>query len=240
MRKTIRLVASLLVLGFATGGFAQTTPDQPANLRGIVRADDGQVVSQATVVLDDIPTVIRTEQNGTFFLPDVKAGRHKLGVRAVGFEAATQSVLLTAGRDLNVTFTLKRITTLETSKIVGISVAHAEFDDRRARKLGYAIDSTVLNNRADLMSALSRIPLTSVSRNRSFGLRITVRSLSGGGNCVPNAFLDGKMTDLASVTELPPDHFRAIEVLPYETVPGKYASKPCVGAILFWSKNAKW
>lgn len=219
---------------------AQTSTTTSSSVRGVVVDENNKPVPRASVAIDNPAQTVQADAAGKFLLANVTAGRHVLSARAVGFQAINQPIQLKAGEALDVDVELTRITALETNNVVGRSAARAEFDDRRARKLGFAIDSTILNNRSDMFSALSRIPLTTVKANRTFGISVSVRTLSGNGACTPAAFVDGKMTDLASVTALDPDHFRAIEVLPYEAVPGKYYTRPCVGAILFWSKNVKW
>lgn len=239
MRRSIWFVAALLLFMLSRLAAAQIPTQALSAIRGFVRDDDNKAIVHATITIDNVATGIFSGNDGAFTLSNIKPGRHIFGVRAVGYVAANQVLDFVSGKTIDADIVLPRMTALETRKVIGMSAARAEFEERRSRKLGYAVDSTVLNNGADLQSALSRVPLTRV-QSKGLGLSISVRTLSSRGACSPAAFLDGLPTRMDIVTSLPANNFRAIEVIPYEMVPGKYSRGPCVGAILFWSKNAKW
>lgn len=235
MNRTVTWLLALVLISFPVGMSAQN-----GSVRGVVVDENNKPVARATVSIDNPAKSVQADADGKFLLADVAPGRYVLNARAVGFQPVEQAILLKAAESLDIEVELTRITSLETNKVVGVSAARAEFDDRRAHNLGFVVDSSVLNNRADMFSALSKVPLTTVTQNSGFGVTVYVRTLGSRAKCAPAAYLDGIPTSISAVTALPPDHFRAIEVLPYETVPAKYMTGLCRGAILFWSKNVKW
>jgi hypothetical protein len=206
---------------------------------GTVLDEKRNPVANATVTVMSADTSANTDASGKFQLSALPAGTHMVQVRHVGMMPVTQRLQLRPDHPTDVTIQMSAVTALATIDVRARSAQRMEYDDRRERGLGFALDSTVLNHRLDLFGALSNIPMTQVVRSDT-GASIIVRNLSTRGTCTPTAFLDGKQTVLELIVTLPPDHFRAIEVLPYESVPIQYLSVTRCGVILFWSKNAKW
>lgn len=239
MRKITHLCVTLVMFGLATTLSAQVDPSKPAAISGVVLDDNNKAIPQATLSIDRVEMSVRPGRSGNFLISNLRPGRHLFSIRAIGFEPANQLVELKAGETLDIEVVLPRMTALETNKVIGMSAARAEFEDRRARNIGFAVDTSELNKRVDMLRVLERVPMTTVRPLKFGGASVLVRKLSSRAACAPAAFLDGKRTDMSTVTALPPSEFRAIEILPYEVTPAKYTVMPC-GAILFWSKTAKW
>ena len=213
-----------------------------ATLRGVVHDDKGGGMDNANVLVVGADSGVRTDAQGRFVLSGLPSGTQLLQVRHVGVAPVSQVVQLRPGQTLTIDIAMAKATvTLAASKTVAKSEKRLGYEDRRARKLGYAIDSTLLNHRADLFSAMSNVPLVSYKKSREGAVTaINVRGLSSRGAGEALIYLDGLKTTLEAVMLIPPDHFRAIEFLPYETVPGEYMGKIGQGVVLFWSQNVKW
>ena len=218
-----------------------TVPQDRGTIRGVVRDTRLAPMRDVSVTLEGTDNSVRTGADGKFEFRNLSAGPYQVMARRVGMAPDSRSVAVRGNNTVDLAFVLTPIRTLDTSRTVSKSLFHDEFDERRARGMGYAVDSTVLNHRADLFSALSHMPLTTVARDKFGGVKVTVRSLGERGKCVPLPYLDGRPTTFENVTALDPSYFRAIEVLPYEVTPAKYLDgRRCVGAILFWSKKVQW
>ena len=129
------------------------------------------------------------------------------------------------------------------SATVNVSANSAErlaYEDRRARKLGTAFDTTILNHRSDIGELLKTLPDVGIAKTSLF-MKITVRSLTrlAGPPCAgSNVFVDGFPVPFDAIQFMAPSDLRAIEVLPYEQVPKEYDVGGC-GAILLWTKRSK-
>ena len=210
-------------------------PDRVA-LAGVVRNQQRRPVINAIVTLSSFNASARTDSGGHFVFAGVSLGTHTLSIRAIGYTAATQPIEAQVGKMLVVDVELQTITTLETRRIM--SAVRAEFEDRRLRNIGFMLDSAKLD-RPDFVSALLNVPLTRVSRS-GFGAQILLRDLSGRALCPPTAFLDGRLANIKVLTAQRPTDFKAVELIPYEQVPGKYQGPVGCGSILFWSKDFRW
>lgn len=244
---------SLLVFAIAAAGLccaslhaqepylaAVTIAQGSGTIRGVVRSAELQPLRDAVVTLEGTDKSVRTRADGKFEFRDLAAGPYEVVARRVGMTPDARSVAVRGNAKIDLVFVLASISALDTSRTIGKSLHRAEYDDRRSQNIGYAVDSAVLNHRSDLFSALSNLPLTRVVRSGS-GISIKIRSMGTTQACDPLPFLDGLPTSLQHVSTLPPDSFRAIEVLPWEVTPQKYLDgRRCVGAILFWSKKAPW
>lgn len=221
----------------STAGFAQDRSQRTASVRGIVLDENNQPVPMATVQVTSTALSSRTTSDGKFSIQNIVAGTVVLSARALGFGAANASIALKSGESVEVEIILRR-NSLDTSRVVGMTSLRAEYEERRAKNMGFVLDSARLT-RPDFVSALNNLPLTRVRRD-GFGADIRLRNLSGTGTCTPIAFLDGRLADLRVLTSRPPSEFRAIELLPYEQTPGKYQGRVGCGSMLFWSHKVAW
>lgn len=210
-----------------------------STVRGIVVDDRKRPLANALVRIAIADTSVRTDKDGKFQLGGLPAGTQVFSVRRVGLAPSTQIVQLRENGAVDVVFPLSSVNTLATMRVHAKGDQRFEYEDRRERKHGYAVDSTTLNHRIDVASALQNLPLTRVVRSDT-GTTVVVRNLSTRAACVPTVYLDGLVSSMRIVSDRPPSYFHAIEVLPAEVVPIKYMISPSCGVVMFWSKNARW
>lgn len=217
-------------------------PRGTATLRGTVRDDRLVPVANATVKLVAADTSARTDSLGRFTLGRLPAGTQTVEVRRVGGALVSKVVELRPGDVTSVSIEYSNVTTLAATKVVGRSKYRTEYDERRDKHLGTAIDSAVLDHKLDLFAALENVPLMQVTSDRDGKKKITLRNLGTRSKCDPLVYLDGLPSKIDQITRLAPSHFRAIEILPAELTPLKYTTSPpsgC-GVMLFWSVNTSW
>jgi hypothetical protein len=212
-----------------------------AVLRGLVHDDKGAAMNNANVQVVSSDSSVRTDAKGQFLLGGLPSGTQVVQVRRVGAPFTTSLVQLRPNQTTDVDILMSATTTLAAVRTVAKSANRLGFDDRRARKLGYVIDSKKLEERADFISAFNAMPLTSLGKDRNGNVTmIGVRRLDGRGGEAALIYLDGLLTTLEAVWLIPTNHFRAIEILPYEQVPARFVGNVGQGVVLFWTKNAKW
>lgn len=216
---------------------AQAPNPRGGSIRGTVVDDANRPVAQASLVVESTSLNVRTGPDGKFVLQNVPAGQAVLTARAVGYSAASAKIEIRSGQSIEVEIVLPR-NVLDTNRVFGMSLFRSEWEERRAKKMGFVVDSARLT-RPDFVSALTNMPLTRVRRD-GFGATIGLRNLSGRSTCSPTAFLDGRLADLRVLTSRPPSEYRAIELLPAEQTPGKYQGRVGCGSMLFWSHKVPW
>lgn len=209
-----------------------------AAVRGVARDSAGRPLANTIVSLAVSQSTTRTDVNGRFQLNDLPAGTQTIQLRRIGSAAMSQLVQLRSGHVSEINVVLSTANTLATVNVIGKSAQRLAFEKRRAENFGWAVDSSVLNVRADLFSVFSNRPWTTAVR-KGWSTRIFLRGLFSGG-CEPQAFLDGLPAPMDMVTVLPPDYFRAIEVLVGKPAPDPYFTDSNCGVVLFWSKNIRW
>jgi iron complex outermembrane receptor protein len=91
--KKISMIFGLSLV--ATAAFAQS-----GEVKGRVLRHDGSPATQVTVTLDNSSEVVNTDNNGVFVL-DVKAGKHKLTVHAVGVKTKTIEVVVNNDKSID-------------------------------------------------------------------------------------------------------------------------------------------
>ncbi|MGV3708269.1 MAG: carboxypeptidase regulatory-like domain-containing protein [Gemmatimonas sp.] len=231
-------VAADSVANAAVDSAVRTADRQPrreyakgtATVQGIVTDTAGRPVSGATVNVSSAEASVRTDESGRFRLTAMPSGTQTLEVRRIGSLPVSTLVQLRPGKTTEVRVVLNTATTLVAMTVRGMSPARTEFEERRLAGVGHVIGSDILEHRADLVSAMMNVPFVHTTR-KGWGIQFNKP-------LVP--FLDGRPTELDLVSVLPPDYFRAIEVIRLpELVPAKYFSNGA-GVILFWSKNVKW
>ncbi|MBC8087470.1 MAG: carboxypeptidase regulatory-like domain-containing protein [Phycisphaerae bacterium] len=213
-------------------------------VRGTVFDKNGKPLANAIVGLANVDTTVRTSAGGRFQIDGLPAGTHALQVRRVGSPPATQLVDLRPGQTTDATVVLSNVNTLATVNVRATKVRGADgldYDLRRKMGFGYAMEEKAIARRADMYSVLSNLPGIRVERS-GFGVTAQMRQIGWGGySCVPAVFLDGLPTPVEFATSLPTDKYRAVEVFPRGgTVPAQYYQPGGCGAVLFWTKQARW
>jgi hypothetical protein len=215
-----------------------------ASIRGRVIDNRNKPMENAIVALVGAEEVARTRGSGEFSLSNLPAGTHNLSVRRIGQEPVMQTVQLRPSEQTEVLVTMSSAVALTTVNVFANrskSRLRLEYEQRRKSALGYAIDGSVIEKRADLYSIFRDFRHMIVDRD-GFGLSIVTRTILRG-RCAPQAFLDGFPVEMALASSLPTDMYRGIEV--YENpfmVPAEYITTGTLacGAVLFWTKRIAW
>jgi hypothetical protein len=210
----------------------------------VVRGPDGKTLANALVTVASTDSSVRTNANGEFSFSGLPAGTHMLQVRQVGFSPAAVNVDLRAGRTTETSIEMPSAKTLATFNVRANLEAGADrlgFEDRKRAGFGYSMLLKDMENRPDVASVLREMPSVSVTIQRG----VPNISLPGrlGGTCAANLWLDGTKAIPEQIASYRPEDFRAVEVFPREiSVPAQYInpSGSGCGAVLFWTKFAKW
>jgi Carboxypeptidase regulatory-like domain len=215
-----------------------------AGVRGIVVNEKGAPLADALVVVADLDSAVRTGADGMFRVGALPAGTQTLHVRRVGSAPVTQLVHLRPDTFTEATVRLSDNPTLATVNVRSSIVKgrdRSDYENRRRFGLGFAIEGAKLNRRPDVYGALLMLPGVTVTP-ASFGIKAEMRSGGiAGGVCTPTTFLNGTQTEIELASSFPIDEYRAIEVFvrPVQ-VPAEYYRFGGCGAILFWTRNARW
>jgi hypothetical protein len=202
-----------------------------ATVQGVVVDTLGRPVAGATVNVASADGSVRSDESGRFRLSMMPSGTQTLEVRRIGSLPVSVLVQLRPGQTADLKIALNTATTLAAMTVRGMSPSRAEFEGRRLAGVGHVVGSEILEQRADLLSAFQNVPFV-IPKRKGWGV-VFDKPLT--------PFLDGRPTEMDLVTALPPDYFRAIEIIRIpEQVPPQYMSNGGGGVILFWSKNVKW
>lgn len=219
-------------------------PRGRAGVRGMVIDEKGKPLANALVDIADLDSAVRTGADGAFRVSDLPAGTHTLHVRRVGSAPVTQLLHLRPEVITEATVHMSDIPTLAAVNVRSAkfkSVDRIGYETRRRFGYGYALDGAALRGRRDVYGALQNFPGMTVTP-ASFGVKAAMKSGgSGGGYCLPSAFLNGILTDITVASSMPIEEYRAIEVYnrPVQ-IPAEFYRFSSCGAILFWTKNARW
>ncbi len=116
------LVLSTILAGCSGGGSTvdpndvtqPTFTDETGAVAGRVLSDEGLPLGNAQVALNgDVSAETSTDEDGAFAFADVAPGKYVLFVVRLGYEAASQSVSVTAGEQTTVELTLTAIAVSE-------------------------------------------------------------------------------------------------------------------------------
>lgn len=231
---------------------------------GVVTGDSlGHPVTRAEVALPQLHRVTLADEQGGFRFNDVPAGHYAVTVRAIGFDAFTDSVTIAAGDTLDGELTLSPAvthlasvrTTAPTAPQVPPRLQEFVFRDR-AQITGYFLSDSALrrHDREDLVSVIGMLPGVRVLFVKSYSYLASghggnssgpVFKSNGGSTCLFTVFLDG-MRMFQSGDGSPPPDFRKMRVEDYygvevypsaASVPAQYSSTGTnCGAILLWSR----
>ncbi len=175
--------ASLATIARVLAVFLLTALSASAQtVSGTVLDADGATLPGASVYLSGTTRGDASDRQGRFEIPDVAPGAYRIVASMVGFKAATQDIVITAGTDLEVDLVL------EAGVSLGDVQVEAEIDDdwlRRFQRFRRAIvgeswraDSTRILNpevlsfeeRRGTLTAQAAAPL--VIENRALGYRL--------------------------------------------------------------------
>ena len=196
---------------------------------------------QARVVVDGAPEA-RTDEEGRFFVGSVPVGTRQVDVLALGKAPAGFVVDVFARDTAYVDAPLTQITVLEAVNVVasvrGRYLAQ-QFQERRARSVGYIRDSTELRATGTLPGMLQGFPsLRTRYQQGTYVLLLPRPSRGGGGECLANLWIDNSRAEHDELAFLRPWEIGAVEVYPRETTaPLRFSGSGC-GSVVIWTKWA--
>ena len=219
-------------------------------LRGIVRALDGERLPGARVALLNGRGETRTDERGEFVLRGLPLGTQTIEARAIGYVPGQVIVDIVEFRQEVAQIMLLDVSgfLLDTVRVAAVrrldAAAREGFERRRKSGVGIFIDESVL----DTMKALSfkdlvrRIPGIRFTRGNFIddSYREHVEFMSGQGRpCLPEIYINGarllsEKTDLDALVH--PASVRRIEAY-YRgvAIPAEFASNETCGVLAIWT-----
>jgi hypothetical protein len=181
-------------------------------LVGVVRDTLGAPRQGARVTVDGVDGAeATTDADGRFRLTGLPAGSRPVVVRALGYAPQVVNASLRPGRDAEVAVTLARAVRLSLVEVSARRTANAFLFANIARRrrigLGAFVDSTLIQQSAQLRTAFHRVPFTTVRQ-----LQPGVWGLVTPQGCPMTVAIDGRLTSWDEVVDLPPEYVLMIEV----------------------------
>lgn len=126
-----RFYAPLLMLTFAalTSPALANETDAPGSIRGKVTDAEHQTLPGAAIQIESLHTVVTSDQNGFYSLPNLKPGVYKVKISYVGYEPKVITVKFD-GRSLEQNVELSTSNTLGEAVVTG-----AFFGQRKALQM---------------------------------------------------------------------------------------------------------
>jgi hypothetical protein len=213
----------------------------------VIEDGAGRGVADAEVRVQGSDVVAVTRADGTFQLPDLPAGVHRLGVSHVGYQGRQDSLRVEQSTRLQLTITLAR--TVIALKPIEVQVRsrvleRAGFYERQERGMGTYVSRYEWENRmprvpSDVMRAVAGVRV--VPLRRGVGSAVLDRS-----NCAFRYVLDGaRIGSTFNIDDMPVEWLEAIEIYkgPAE-VPAQFTFPPSqqranCGVIVIWTRGAR-
>jgi hypothetical protein len=227
------------ILDFGLDVTATDTVTGTAELRGIVKYQDGDALRNAIVTLSDPDISTTTDTAGRFRIANVPGGTRTLDARAIGH--APQRVIVDAkpGATTDVSIYLRKVTTLDPILIRAAADDRtaetlAALAERQRRRQGMRVSQSQMRSFRDsrLDAVIRTLPYAKLRTTPSLSVTLTD---ARGRECRPTVWLDGRRSDISIIVQL-----RANEVLSFEVmrmrgeVPVEYQDFADCGAILVW------
>ncbi len=137
-----KLITLIILMAFAITAFSGCTSAKGVN--GIIKGDDGKIVSGATVQIGKLSTT--TDASGDFTFQKVKPGTYVMKVNAEGAEPFSKQVEVTkTGLSTNATLKFNSLAKVKRSGIlrVGSDTTYAPFesiDTKAGKAVGFDVD----------------------------------------------------------------------------------------------------
>ncbi len=206
---------------------------QTGVILGSVIGESGAAVDGALVQTDDVAEV-RTGSDGRFVLRGVPLGTRQVDARSIGTTPASITTDVVADDTARVEIRLRKLTTLDTMRVVAPSVSQhlaRAYEFRRDLGIGRFFDSTSIAKYSSLPVLFREIPSVRVVREKiTFAL-----------GCIPTAWLDGTRIEPEELYLLRPEDIAAVEVYPRQNeVPVEFmgsVKKRVCATIVVWTKR---
>lgn len=219
-------------------------------LRGVVRALDGEPIAGARVALLSGSGESLTNERGEFVLRSLPLGTHTIEARAIGYVPGQVIADIVEFRRDVAQFVLLDVSAflLDTVRVAAVrrldAAARVGFERRRKMGSGYFVDESMIDTmRATTFRDLvRRVPGIRFTRGRRLDETSEehIEFMSGqGGPCLPVIYLNGTQllqgkTDLDVL--IPPASVQRIEAyLRGVTIPAEFASSQTCGVLAIWT-----
>ncbi|MBC8089084.1 MAG: carboxypeptidase-like regulatory domain-containing protein [Phycisphaerae bacterium] len=249
-RRVLRAAAATATVVAALAAPQHRLAAQTASLLGTVVADSSKrPLPNAEVLLSNLDRSMRTDSAGRFLFSGVKAGKHKLVVRLVGYEPVNATITFDASNAVESEVVLRRMgTTLSTVNVKGTaaySVREATFDENR-KNAGRFLTR-------DVFEQSNGRPLVGLIVTKFSGLRVVTtggkdviaatRGAGGNRDCYLQIILNGLNVSRSGLFDL--NTINSVNVIGLEfysaaTTPSKYNQfdmGAACGTIVVWTKD---
>jgi hypothetical protein len=241
--------AALILGALATVAPVATLEAQNASLRGVVVTDSGKrPLANAEVLLSNLDRSTRTDAAGRFAFQGVKAGKHNLVVRLVGYEPINTTLTFDSSNALETEVVLQRTgTQLATVSVRGKleTLREATFDENRRNSGKFLTRETFEQGNGRPLIALITRNISGLSVVNAGGQSVltSTRSNQNGRNCYLQVIVNNvDMTrtglfDLNTVNSL---NVIGVEYYTAALTPAKYnqmdGNAKC-GTVVVWTKD---
>ena len=239
----LALIAALLGPSVTPRVRAQTPPAPAAKLVGTITDTSGAPLSRAEIWLvaaSELRTV--SNDSGKFELPGLPVGTITLGVRRLGYESATFTAVLKAGKTHRATFPLTPSAhSLAEVKVQDtVSSWLAAFEEHRSMHRGTFITRRDFerDNLRIATDILRRVPGVQVVPTRS-GTAVQMMRGFGARRCTPQLYVH-ETPYSGNFDDFTPDDIEALEVyVGISEIPPDLITmgRPICAAIVIWTRE---
>ena len=239
----LALIAALLGPSVTPRVRAQTPPAPGAKLVGTITDTSGAPLSRAEIWLvaaSELRTV--SNDSGKFELPGLPVGTITLGVRRLGYESATFTAVLKAGKTHRATFPLAQSAhSLAEVKVQDtVSSWLSVFEEHRSMHRGTFITRRDFerNNLRIATDILRRVPGVQIVPTRS-GTSVQMMRGFGARRCTPQLYVH-ETPYSGNFDDFTPDDIEALEVyVGISEIPPDLITmgRPICAAIVIWTRE---
>lgn len=174
-------------------GAPAAAQNEAGSISGLLTDPAGSVLTGAQIVLTSNNFLVRSDQQGRFFISGLAPGNYTLSISYVGFKTLTKSVTVTAGQITEFVATLD-VASKEQSVLVTAETASAEVEavneERAADNIIQVMPVETITSlpSSNLGNAIGRLPSVALTRNEGEDQYVQVRGTEPRLN---NTTLDG-------------------------------------------------
>lgn len=183
-----------------------------ARVAGRIVDSTGAALTSIRVSIDGLATEVQTDADGGFVLDNVPLGSRMLQLRGIGYRPVAQVVeVLAAGIPELVIPLSTAVELAEVRTTARISKRPYRRDFEMRRRAGFAqfVDSTQIMSVPILRNALQMVPnvrVQAVKNSPTTGFEIL-----GRNGCSAHIYLDGMLSNLGEVNDIPRENLAAVE-----------------------------
>jgi hypothetical protein len=243
LRRLLAIVIAIACIGQWRALYAQPPAAPTSKLIGIVTDTSGVPLSRAEVWLVAVST-LRTISNdsGRFELPGLPPGSITVGVRRLGYESATFSATLKAGKTHRATFPLTpSVQSLAEVKVQDTaSTWLSVFDQHRSMHRGSFLTRSDFerDNLRIATDILRRVPGVQIVPTRT-GTMVQMTRGAGARRCIPQLYVH-ETPYSGNFDDFTPDDIEALEVyVGISEIPPDLITmgRPICAAIVIWTRE---